>query len=167
MAALTVPSMAFSMATKPQSTWPASVTASTSGMDPTGTSSPDARSGWLSSASSVNVPRGPRKAMRGMAQHNTAVDEASLRQLLEQVRAGEVAPDDAVAVLRRLPWVDLGFARVDHHRALRQGMAEAVYAPGKTAEQCAAIVAELLSAPGGPVVLTRADKDQLAAATAT
>jgi hypothetical protein len=105
--------------------------------------------------------------MRGMAQHNTAVDEESLRRLLDAVRSGEVAPDDAVASLRRLPWADLGFARVDHHRALRQGTAEAVYAPGKTAEQCAAIVAELLDAPGGPVVLTRATKDQIAAATAT
>ena len=102
--------------------------------------------------------------MRGMAQHNTAVDEASLRQLLDQVRAGEVAPDDAVAALRRLPWADLGFARVDHHRSLRQGMAEAVYAPGKSAEQCAAIVAELLSQPGRPVVLSRATPDQIDAA---
>jgi NCAIR mutase (PurE)-related protein len=98
-----------------------------------------------------------------MAQHNTAVDEASLRQLLQQVQTGEVAPDDAVAALRRLPWVDLGFARVDHHRALRQGMAEAVYAPGKTAEQCAAIVAELLTQPGRPVLLSRAAPDQIAA----
>jgi NCAIR mutase (PurE)-related protein len=105
--------------------------------------------------------------MRGMAQHNTTVDEDALRRLLDGVRAGEVSADDAVAALRRLPWVDLGFARVDHHRALRQGAAEAVYAPGKTAEQCAAIVAELLAAPGGPVVLTRADKDQVDAATAT
>ena len=95
------------------------------------------------------------------------MDEDALRRLLDGVRSGEVPADDAVAALRRLPWVDLGFARVDHHRALRQGAAEAVYAPGKTAEQCAAIVAELLTAPGGPVVLTRADKDQLAAATAT
>jgi NCAIR mutase (PurE)-related protein len=102
-----------------------------------------------------------------MAQHNTVVEEAALRRLLDDVRAGVVAPDDAVAQLRRLPWADLGFARVDHHRSLRQGTAEAVYAPGKTAEQCAAIVAELLGAPGGPVVLTRATKDQLAAATAT
>jgi NCAIR mutase (PurE)-related protein len=102
-----------------------------------------------------------------MAQHNTTVDEDALRRLLDGVRSGEVPADDAVATLRRLPWVDLGFARVDHHRALRQGAAEAVYAPGKTAEQCAAIVAELLAVPGGPVVLTRADKDQLDAATAT
>jgi NCAIR mutase (PurE)-related protein len=64
-----------------------------------------------------------------------------------------------------LPYEDLGFARVDHHRALRQGMAEAVYAPGKTAEQCAAIVAELLAQPSGqPVVLTRANDEQAALA---
>ena len=105
--------------------------------------------------------------MRGMAQHNTTVDEQALRRLLDGVRSGEVAPDDAVAALRRLPWTDLGFARVDHHRALRQRMPEAVYAPGKTAEQCAAIVAELLAHPGGPVVLTRASKEQVDAATAT
>lgn len=92
------------------------------------------------------------------------MDEASLRQLLEQVRAGAIAPDDAAAVLRRLPWADLGFARVDHHRALRQGMAEAVYAPGKTAEQCAAIVAELLTQPCRPVLLSRATPGQITAA---
>jgi hypothetical protein len=93
------------------------------------------------------------------------MDEPALRQLLDDVRAGTLAPDDAVARLRRLPFADLGFARVDHHRTLRQGVAEAVYAPGKTAEQCAAIVAELLAEPhGGPVLLTRASEAQAAAA---
>ena len=77
------------------------------------------------------------------------MDEPALRQLLDDVRAGTVGPDDAVARLRRLPFVDLGFARVDHHRALRQRAGEAVYAPGKTPRQCAEIVAELLAEPGG------------------
>jgi NCAIR mutase (PurE)-related protein len=95
------------------------------------------------------------------------VDEPTLRQLLDDVRSGHVSPDEAVGRLRRLPFADLGFARVDHHRALRQGLAEAVYAPGKTAEQCAAIVRELLAEPGsGPVLLTRADAEQAAAASA-
>ncbi|HEY5026439.1 MAG TPA: nickel pincer cofactor biosynthesis protein LarB [Acidimicrobiales bacterium] len=93
------------------------------------------------------------------------MDEPALRQLLDDVRAGVVGPDDAVARLRRLPFVDLGFARVDHHRALRQRAGEAVYAPGKTASQCAEIVAELLAEPGEtPVLLTRADERQVAAA---
>jgi pyridinium-3,5-biscarboxylic acid mononucleotide synthase len=93
-----------------------------------------------------------------------AVDEVALRRLLDAVQVGAVTTDDAVERLRHLPYADLGFARVDHHRALRQGMAEAVYAPGKTPEQCAEIVAELLAVPGdGPVLLTRADDAQVAA----
>ena len=89
------------------------------------------------------------------------MDEATIRQLLDDVRSGVLAPDDAVARLRRLPFADLGFARVDHHRALRQGAAEAVYGPGKAPEHCAAIVAELLDQPGSsPVLLTRASDDQ-------
>jgi pyridinium-3,5-biscarboxylic acid mononucleotide synthase len=93
------------------------------------------------------------------------VDEDTIRRLIEQVRSGLVEPDEVVARLRRLPYADLGFARVDHHRALRQGMAEAVYGPGKTPEQCAAIVAELLATNGGaPILLTRVDDEQAAAA---
>jgi NCAIR mutase (PurE)-related protein len=93
------------------------------------------------------------------------MDELARRQLLDDVRTGVVGPDDAVARLRRLPFADLGFARVDHHRRLRQRVGEAVFAPGKTPEQCALIVHELLSEPGsGPVLLTRADSGQVAAA---
>ena len=95
------------------------------------------------------------------------VDEPTLRNLLEDVRAGVLSADDAVARLRRLPFADLGFARVDHHRALRQGFGEAVYGPGKTPEQCAAIVQELLAEGASPVILTRADPAQAAAAMAT
>jgi NCAIR mutase (PurE)-related protein len=94
------------------------------------------------------------------------VDEASLQSLLADVAAGRVAPDDAVAALRRLPFADLGHTKVDHHRALRQGLAEAVYAPGKTAVQCAEIVAELWAAGSGPVVLTRVNDAQAEAAMA-
>jgi NCAIR mutase (PurE)-related protein len=94
------------------------------------------------------------------------MDEPALRQLLDDVRAGVVTPDEAAARLRRLPFADLGFARIDHHRRLRQRVGEAVYSPGKTPEQCALIVRELLSElGGGPVLLTRAEPAQVAAAT--
>jgi NCAIR mutase (PurE)-related protein len=94
------------------------------------------------------------------------VDEAALRQMLAAVRDGRMAPDDALVALARLPYADLGHSKVDHHRALRQGLPEAVYGPGKTPGQCAAIVTELLAHGSGPVVLTRADLAQCAAAAA-
>lgn len=94
------------------------------------------------------------------------MDEPTLRQLLADVADGTCSPDDAVLRLRRLPFADLGFARVDHHRALRQGIPEAVYGPGKSPDHCADIVTELLAEPGGPVLLTRADPAQAAAARA-
>jgi pyridinium-3,5-biscarboxylic acid mononucleotide synthase len=90
--------------------------------------------------------------------------EDDLRNLLEEVRSGARSADEALSSLRRLPFADLGFARVDHHRALRQGLVEAVYGPGKTPEQVAAIVDELISGNSGPVVLTRATAEQTATA---
>ncbi len=92
------------------------------------------------------------------------MDEAALVGLLESVRAGDLHPDDAVALLRRLPFADLGFARVDHHRELRQGMPEAVYGPGKAPEHLSAIVTELLAAGAAPVVATRVSEEQAAVA---
>jgi NCAIR mutase (PurE)-related protein len=95
------------------------------------------------------------------------MDEPALYRLLDDLVAGSVSPDEVVRRLRRLPYADLGFARVDHHRALRQGLPEAVYGPGKTVAQCVAIVGELLSEPdGGPVVLSRASEEQAAATVA-
>jgi NCAIR mutase (PurE)-related protein len=95
------------------------------------------------------------------------VDEASLLRLVEDLRSGAVGPDEGVRLLKRLPYGDLGFARVDHHRALRQGLPEAVYGPGKSVQHCVAIVGELLADPaGGPVVLSRASDDQAEAVLA-
>ena len=94
------------------------------------------------------------------------MDVSSLRSLIARVAAGECEPDEAVRLLRRVPYVDLGFARVDHHRDLRVGMPEAVYGPGKTPEHCAAVVEELLKGTDGPVLLTRADDDQVKAVSA-
>jgi NCAIR mutase (PurE)-related protein len=93
--------------------------------------------------------------------------DPTLRELLEDVAGGATSPAAALERLRSLPFADLGFARVDHHRPLRQGFPEAVYAPGKTAAQCAAIVAELVNGPtAGPVLLTRADEATAAVALA-
>ena len=69
------------------------------------------------------------------------MDQDQLRALLEQVRAGAVDVDAAMDRLRHLPFEDLGFAKVDHHRALRHGMPEVIFGKGKTPDQISAIVA--------------------------
>lgn len=92
------------------------------------------------------------------------MNDRDLSELLEAVRSGSVEPEKAAAMLTNLPFADLGFARVDHHRELRTGLVEAVYGPGKTPQQCALIVAELLTNGSGPVLLTRANKAQVDAA---
>jgi NCAIR mutase (PurE)-related protein len=94
------------------------------------------------------------------------MDEAAVRKLLDQLTAGEVDADEAVRRLRSLPYTELGFATLDTHRELRQGRAEAVYGPGKSAAQCVAIVGELLSSSAGPVILSRATDEQINAVTA-
>jgi len=91
------------------------------------------------------------------------VDESTLRALLADLMAKRISPDDAVARLRRLPFVDVDGALVDHHRALRQGMPETVFGPGKTPEQCARIVVELIEHGTGPVLVTRVSIDQVKA----
>jgi NCAIR mutase (PurE)-related protein len=95
------------------------------------------------------------------------MDEPALRSLLTGLQEGTVDADEVVRRVRRLPFSDMGFARVDHHRSLRQGFPESVYAPGKAAAHCAAIVSELLAEDGGgPVILSRAAGDQAEAAMA-
>ncbi len=85
-----------------------------------------------------------------------ALDEREIRQLVDAVAQGVLPADEAVRRLARLPFEDLGFARVDHHRALRGLGPEVVYGRGKTPEEVAAIVAALLEAGGAPVLVTRA-----------
>ena len=94
------------------------------------------------------------------------MDPASLKELLEAVRDGRVSPEQAVERLATLPYEDLGFAKVDHHRALRRGFPEAVYGAGKTADQIEAIVGRI-TAQGQRVLVTRttADVAQRIAAT--
>ena len=84
------------------------------------------------------------------------MDQDQLRGLLEQVRAGAVDVDAAIERMRHLPFEDLGFAKIDHHRALRHGIPEVVFGKGKTADQISAIVASLLDTAQN-VLVTRAD----------
>ena len=82
------------------------------------------------------------------------MDPRSLKELLEKVRSGDVSPEEAASRLATLPYEDLGFAKVDHHRALRRGFPETVFGAGKTPEQIAAIV-ERIAARGQRVLVTR------------
>lgn len=75
--------------------------------------------------------------------------------LLEGIRAGATSPDDAVSALRRLPIEDLGFAQLDTHRELRQGLPEAIYAASKTSEQVVTIARRLVQTTTSPVIATR------------
>lgn len=84
------------------------------------------------------------------------MNEAQLRELMEQVREGAIDVDGALSRLRHMPFEDLGFAKVDHHRALRQGMPEVIFAMGKTPEQVVAIACRLLDNTRN-VLITRAD----------
>ena len=93
------------------------------------------------------------------------MNEKTLRQLLESVRAGGVNIDQAIDSLRQLPFEPLGFANVDHHRAIRCGFPEVIYCPGKTTQQVAEIFDKLASA-GGQVLATRAEPDVYRAVTA-
>jgi NCAIR mutase (PurE)-related protein len=80
-----------------------------------------------------------------------------LQELLERVQRGEVTPHDALERFAQLPFRDLGFARADVHRELRQGAPEAILAQGKTPEQVTAIAQALLDGGAGTVLVTRAD----------
>src|SRR6201999_3164963 len=81
-----------------------------------------------------------------------------LRRLFEDVRAGATDIDAAMERVRHLPFEDLGFAKIDHHRALRHGIPEVILAKGKTPEQVTAIAGKLVE--NGPnVLITRADAE--------
>jgi len=86
----------------------------------------------------------------------------SIRKLFDEVRRGKLSPDVAVQRLRHLPFEDLGFAKVDHHRALRVGMPEVIFGEGKTPAQLATIFAKLAK-HGGNLLATRATEKQFAA----
>ena len=91
--------------------------------------------------------------------------ESEIRQLLESVSSKRLTVSDAIARLKHLPFEDIDFAKVDHHRALRQGYAEVVFGKGKTPAQVAEIVRVMLRHKGSRhnILVTRADAKTYAA----
>ena len=108
----------------------------------------------------------PQVNPRAAARHPDGMNQDQLRDILEAVEHGTLSAADAAAqvtgMLRRMPFEDLGFARVDHHRAVRQGFPEVIFGAGKTPEQVAAI-AERLVAAGQTLLVTRTDETTWAA----
>jgi pyridinium-3,5-biscarboxylic acid mononucleotide synthase len=89
----------------------------------------------------------------------------AILQMLEEVRSGELSTAEALARLAKLPFEDAGFAKIDHHRSLRLGLPEVIYAAGKTPAQVAGIF-ERMAAAGGDVIATRASVEAYAAVQA-
>ena len=105
--------------------------------------------------------------MQGSKYTMTAlVDERTLAELLHDVAAGRLAVDVAVEEMRGLPYEDLGDVKLDHHRELRTGAAEAIYAPGKTVDQVVAAATTLAARSSGAAFVTRASAEQADAVVA-
>jgi hypothetical protein len=83
-----------------------------------------------------------------------------LRQVLEKVKSGEMPVEDAILKIKTQPFEDLGYAKVDTHRKLRQGAAEVVYGAGKTAEQISGIVRALRGGGQGAIIVTRVSAEK-------
>jgi len=100
-----------------------------------------------------------------MIESGSAMDERSLRELLREVRARRLTEAAAIERLRHMPFENLGFAKLDHHRPLRQGFGEVVFGRGKTPAQVAEIVRSLLAQKESRhnVLVTRADRQTYAA----
>jgi NCAIR mutase (PurE)-related protein len=88
-----------------------------------------------------------------------SMDRLELLKILEEVKAAKLSPDKALQRVKHLPFEDLDFAKVDHHRALRQGFTEVVFAQGKTPQQVREIVRAMLKKKGSKhnILITRAD----------
>jgi pyridinium-3,5-biscarboxylic acid mononucleotide synthase len=92
------------------------------------------------------------------------MDERDIRNLLEAVKRGKQSVEASLGKLRQLPYEDLGFAKIDHHRALRQGYPEVIFARGKTVKQVAEIVRGMLRTKGSHnILITRANQKMFTA----
>jgi hypothetical protein len=86
------------------------------------------------------------------------MEKQALKKLLEQVRSGETDPDSAMEILKRLPFENIGYARIDHHRCMRTGVPEVIYCEGKSLEQIQGIVGKM-SARHSNIMGTRAERE--------
>ena len=93
------------------------------------------------------------------------MDRENILAVLESFKAGALPADDAVEKLKNLPYEDLDFVKIDHHRSLRQGFAEVIFCQGKTREQVAEIVSRMLRHHQN-ILATRADQDTYEAVAA-
>ena len=84
---------------------------------------------------------------------------SDIRKLLEDVRSGVISIDDAVLQLKKAPFEDIGFAKIDLHRKIRQGAAEVIYGAGKTSSQIISIVKKMMDAGENTILITRIDED--------
>ncbi|WDV46191.1 nickel pincer cofactor biosynthesis protein LarB [Clostridiaceae bacterium M8S5] len=87
------------------------------------------------------------------------MNEETIKDLLKQVKSGTVSVDDALRNLKNLPFEDIGYAKIDHHRQMRNGYPEVIYSEGKTIKQFRGIV-ETMLAKDSTILATRADKEK-------
>ena len=87
------------------------------------------------------------------------MSQQNILDLLEQVKAGNIEPQQALHQLKKQPFEDLGYAKVDHHRALRQGIAEVIYGAGKTAPQISGIARTMMERGQETILITRLAPD--------
>ena len=85
---------------------------------------------------------------------------SDLQDVLKRVKDGELSVEDAALILKSSPFEDLGYAKVDLHRKMRQGVSEVIYGEGKTAEQIAGIVSAMCEAGQGDILITRLSKEK-------
>lgn len=86
----------------------------------------------------------------------------NVKELLQKVSSGELSPEDAELQLKLSPFEDLGYAKIDHHRALRQGIAEVIYGAGKTPEQISGIADSMLAHGQKTILITRMSREAAA-----
>ena len=88
------------------------------------------------------------------------MDRQALLRTLNAVKDGAMTPEEAAKIMDRAPFEDIGFAKIDHHRPLRNGASEVIYGAGKTAEQIVAIAGRMVAAGSANILITRMEADK-------